>query len=163
VEWGLARKGFGISPKDDKSGLGCGKKDGCGLSSKVYRSGVWQVWLVWPWPRPSWTTLYTCEATKAVQLILFCNLSILLCFLPVSLQKLLWLRPSWTTMYTQCTHVQQVQLMRLSRVVLYRLYNLAPAWDQFCQRNLYISLDVIRRRRRRRKIATLWPRPSFQD
>jgi hypothetical protein len=38
-----------------------------------------------------------------------------------------------------------------SCTVRHRLYNLAPAWPQFCQRNLYISLDVIRRRR---KIAT---------
>jgi hypothetical protein len=37
----VARKGFGLSPKDDKSGLGCGKEDGCGLSSTVDRSGVW--------------------------------------------------------------------------------------------------------------------------
>ena len=39
----MARKGFGISPKDDKSGLGCGKEDGCGLTSTVDKSGVWQV------------------------------------------------------------------------------------------------------------------------
>jgi hypothetical protein len=34
-----------------------GKEDGCSLSSTVDWSGVWQVLLVWPWPRPSWTTL----------------------------------------------------------------------------------------------------------
>ena len=39
----MARKGFGISPKDDKSGLGCGKEDGLGLSYTVDRSGVWKV------------------------------------------------------------------------------------------------------------------------
>ena len=44
----MARKGFGLSPKEDKSGLGCGKEDGCSLSSTVDGSGVWQVLLVWP-------------------------------------------------------------------------------------------------------------------
>jgi hypothetical protein len=66
----VARKGFGLSPKEDKSGLGCGKEYGCSLSSTVDGSGVWQVLLVWPWPRPSWTTLYTCAPTKCVPLIL---------------------------------------------------------------------------------------------
>ena len=36
----MARKGFGISPKEDKSGLGCGKEDGCGIRHKVDWSGV---------------------------------------------------------------------------------------------------------------------------
>jgi hypothetical protein len=39
----VARKGFGLSPKEDKSGLGCGKEDGCSLSPTVDGSGVWQV------------------------------------------------------------------------------------------------------------------------
>jgi hypothetical protein len=95
------------------------KEDGCSLSSTVDGSGVWQVLLVWSWARPSWKTLYTRAPTKCVQLILFWNRSILLCFPPVYLQKLLWLRPSWTTLYTHCTHVQQLQLMMLSRVVMY--------------------------------------------
>ena len=62
---------------------------------------MWQGWWVWPWPRPSWTTLYTCAAIKGVQLLLFSNRSILLCFLPVHFKKLLWLRPSWTILYTE--------------------------------------------------------------
>jgi hypothetical protein len=43
VECGIkcdCRKGFGLSPKEDKSGLGCGKEDGCGLSPTVDGSGV---------------------------------------------------------------------------------------------------------------------------
>jgi hypothetical protein len=28
-KWCVARKGFGLSPKEKKSGLGCGKEDGC--------------------------------------------------------------------------------------------------------------------------------------
>jgi hypothetical protein len=36
------RKGFGLSPKEDNSGLGCGKEDCCGLSPTVEWSGVWQ-------------------------------------------------------------------------------------------------------------------------
>jgi hypothetical protein len=39
----VARKGFGLSPKEDKSGLGFSKEDGCSLSSTVDGSGVWQV------------------------------------------------------------------------------------------------------------------------
>jgi hypothetical protein len=39
----MARKGFGLSAKEDKSGLRCGKEDGCSLSSIVDGSGVWQV------------------------------------------------------------------------------------------------------------------------
>jgi hypothetical protein len=50
---GVARKGIGLSPKEDKSGLRCGKEDGCSLSSIADGSGVWKVLLVWPWPRPS--------------------------------------------------------------------------------------------------------------
>ena len=50
---GVARKGFGLSPKADKSGLRWGKEDGCSLSSIEDGSGVWQVLLVWPLPRPS--------------------------------------------------------------------------------------------------------------
>jgi hypothetical protein len=39
----VARKGFGLSPKEDKSDLGCNNEDGCSLSSIVDGSGVWQV------------------------------------------------------------------------------------------------------------------------
>jgi hypothetical protein len=43
IECGLARKGFGLSPKEDKNGLGCGKEDGCNLSYTIDESWVWQV------------------------------------------------------------------------------------------------------------------------
>jgi hypothetical protein len=108
----------------------CGKEDGRSLSYTLDGSWVWQVWLVWPWPRPSWTTLYTCAATKFVLFVLFWNRFILLCFLPVYFQKLLWLKLSWTTLYTHCTHVQQVQMMRLRRVVLYSPVQLNTTWRQ---------------------------------
>jgi hypothetical protein len=50
---GVAIKGFGLSPKEDKIGLRCGKEDGCSFSFIEDGSGVWQVLLVWPWPRLS--------------------------------------------------------------------------------------------------------------
>ena len=34
------RKGFGLSPKEDKSGLGCGKEVECSLTPPVDGSGV---------------------------------------------------------------------------------------------------------------------------
>jgi hypothetical protein len=74
VEWSVAwqekwvwqikcdcRKGFGLSPKEDKSGLGCGKEVESSLTPPVDGSGewseAWQGWLVWRWPSPSWTTV----------------------------------------------------------------------------------------------------------
>jgi hypothetical protein len=158
IEW----SGVGCGKKRVWSGLGCGKEDGCSLSYTVDWSRVWQVWLVWLWPRPSWTTLYTCAATNFVPLVLFWNRSILLCFLPVYFQKLLWLRPSSTTLYTHCTHVQQVQMMRLRRVVLYSPAQLNTTWRQPDISFVYETSPTFRwwRRRRRRKIAICWPRPS---
>ena len=36
----MARKGFGLSPKEDKSGLGCGKEVELSLTPPVDGSGV---------------------------------------------------------------------------------------------------------------------------
>jgi hypothetical protein len=61
------QKRFGLNPQENKSGLGCGKEDGCSLSPTVEGSGVGH--------------------GKGVLLILLPNRSILLCFLPVYLHK----------------------------------------------------------------------------
>ena len=34
------QKGFGLSPKEDKSGMGCGKEDGYGIIGTVDGSGL---------------------------------------------------------------------------------------------------------------------------